>query len=243
MDTLFVALQQQSSREWIPVGRLDREPGGFRFAYTRGALRVEGFRPFGRMENLHSAYRSGELFPLFSNRVLTRSRPEYARYIMWTGLPENAVDDPMNILAVTGGLRGTDQMELFPYPSKSPDGRLKIDFFARGMRFFAEPNVLAADRLMPGTKLFVMHDLQNEFDEFALCLRTGDPSYLVGYVPKYYTRDICKLLREKPDDLKIVVKQVNVGAPLSMRLLCSLEASWPENFEPFADNVDLQVLA
>ncbi|MGF6697598.1 hypothetical protein OKW38_002210 [Paraburkholderia sp. MM5496-R1] len=243
MDTLFVALQQSSSREWIPVARLDREQGGFRFAYTQGALRVEGFRPFGRMDNLHTAYRSAELFPLFANRVLTRSRPEFSRYLKWTGLPEHAVDDPMNILAVTGGLRGTDQIELFPYPSKSVDGKLNIDFFARGMRFFADPNVRAADELMPGTKLFVMHDLQNEHDEFALCLRTGDPSYLVGYVPKYYTRDICRLLRDQPNDLKITVKQVNAGAPLSMRLLCSLKATWPETFEPFADNKDLKALA
>jgi hypothetical protein len=195
------------------------------------------------MDNLHTAYRSAELFPLFSNRVLTRSRPEFARYLQWTGLPEGAVEDPMNILAVTGGLRGTDQIELFPYPTETEDGKLRIDFFARGMRFFADPNVRAADELMPGTKLYVMHDLQNEYDEFALCLRTGNPSYLVGYVPKYYTRDICKLLHQKPCDLKITVKQVNAGAPLAMRLLCSLEATWPDWFEPFADNSDLKVLA
>jgi hypothetical protein len=87
----------------------------------------------------------------------------------------------MSILAVTGGLRGTDQIELFPYPSKTVDGKFNIDFFARGMRFFADPNVRAADELMPGTRLFVMHDLQNEHDAFALCLRTGDPSYLENH--------------------------------------------------------------
>ncbi|WP_157648865.1 HIRAN domain-containing protein [Burkholderia ubonensis] len=243
METLFVAWQQASSREWIPVARVDRDESGYRFVYTKGAQRAEGFRPFGRMDDLSAAYHSDQLFPLFSNRLLTRSRPEFSRYFQWTGLPSTSVDDPLRILAVTGGLRGTDRIELFPLPHKSEDGRLKIDFFARGMRHFAEPNIEAADKLVPGARLYVMHDLQNEHDRFALCLRTDDPSYLVGYCPKYYTSDICTLLAKDPASVKITVKQVNLRAPLTMRLLCSLDATWPNDFVPFAQNADIEALA
>ncbi|RQZ89941.1 hypothetical protein DF053_08840 [Burkholderia cepacia] len=243
MQTLFVATQQSSTREWVPVARLDRDADGFRLVYTRGAMRAEGFRPFGRMDDLHGVYRSTDLFPLFANRVLTRSRPEFSNYFRWTGLPTDFKDDPLQILAITGGLRGTDPIEVFPLPERTSDGRLRIDFFVRGMQYFASPNVEAANLLQAGTRLYMMHDLQNEYDRYALCLRTGDPAYLLGYLPKYYTHDVCRLLEADAGDVRVTVKQVNSGAPLSMRVLCSLDAPWPEDFEPFSDNADLTPIA
>lgn len=243
METLFVAWQQSSSREWIPVARLDRDQGSFRFAYTNGATRADGFRPFGRMDDLSKVYRSSDLFPLFSNRVLTRSRPEFADYFRWTGLPAASVEDPLSILAVTGGLRGTDPIEVFPLPIRTCDGKLHIDFFARGLRHLAKSNLDAIGELATGFRLYAMRDLQNENDRFALCLRTEAPVHLVGYIPKYYTADICNLLKLDRTNLQVIVKQVNVGAPLSMRLLCTVESDWPSDFQPFATNDDFQPLA
>ncbi len=240
MKTLYVAWQQALSREWIPVARLDQVGDKYRFAYTAGAKRAEAFRPFSRMDDIYRIYESEELFPLIANRVLTKNRPEFPNYVRWTG---ETGTDPLRLLAVTGGLRGTDPIELFPPPSRTESGKLRVDFFARGLRHFAEPNLRAADELIAGARLYVMRDLQNEHDQFALCLRTADPSYLVGYCPKYYTQDICRLLDAFPDKLAITVKQVNVGAPLSMRLLCSLTSEWPEGFVPFAMNSDFKMLA
>ncbi len=243
METLFVAWQQASSREWIPVARLDRSENEYLFAYTKGALRAEGFRPFGRMDDLQSVYRSEQLFPLFENRLLTRSRPEFSRYFHWTGLSSDFLHDPLKILSITGGLRGTDRIELFPLPVKNENNKLNIDFFIRGMRHFALPNIEAADKLMTGDRLYVMRDVQNEHDDFALCLRTNDPSYLIGYFPKYYTNDICKLLEKKPRNLNVTVKQVNSTAPLTMRLLCTLDVDWPNDFTPFSSNPDFEPMS
>ncbi|WP_157381437.1 HIRAN domain-containing protein [Burkholderia ubonensis] len=243
MEALYVAWQQPESREWIPVGRLDRHGGIFRFVYTKGAKRASGFRPFGRMVDLDKAYYSDKLFPLFTNRVLTRSRPEFADYFRWTGLPEESMSDPLPILAVTGGLRGTDPIELFAAPVRTEDNKFRVDFFARGLRHVAEPNLRAADELVSGARLFLMHDIQNGFDPFALSLRTSDPSYLVGYCPKYYTKTLYTLLHRDPCGVQVSVKRVNKRAPLSMRLLCSLEADWPEDFAPFVDSDDFAPLA
>ncbi|WP_116136340.1 HIRAN domain-containing protein [Trinickia diaoshuihuensis] len=243
MEALYLAWQQPESREWIPVARLDRQDDVFRFVYTKGAKRASGFRPFGRMVALDKAYYSTELFPLFNNRVLTRSRPEFADYFRWTGLPEESISDPLPILAVTGGLRGTDPIELFAAPARTADNKFKVDFFARGLRHVAEPNLNAADELVAGARLFLMHDIQNGFDPFALSLRTSDPSYLVGYCPKYYTKTLCTLLRRDPSRVYVTVKRVNRRAPLSMRLLCSLQADWPEDFVPFVDSDDFAPLA
>lgn len=240
MKTLFVGWQQASNQEWVPVARLERAAQGYQFSYTKGAARAQAFRPFGRMDDLKKIYQSDQLFPLFANRLLARSRPEFQDYLRWTGLPPEALSDPLTILAVTGGLRGTDPIELFPHPERTPEGRLRMEFFARGLRHFAKPNLLAADELTAGDRLFIVRDVQNAHDRFALCLRTQDPVYLVGYCPKYYTRDICKLFELSTDDVRVTVKQVNVDAPLSMRLLCTLDAPWPDNFSPFSDTPDFE---
>ncbi|HFE38157.1 MAG TPA: restriction endonuclease, partial [Gammaproteobacteria bacterium] len=86
MKSLFIAWQDPESRQWAPVGRLSQRGGRFHFVYTQGAKDFSNFTPFGRMSDLSAEYVSDELFPLFKNRVLTKSRPEYAQYLKWLGL-------------------------------------------------------------------------------------------------------------------------------------------------------------
>ena len=81
MKALFIAWQDSKTRSWSPVGRLTRESGLYHFVYTRGAEKVSNFRPFGRMQDLHKVYQSKELFPIFANRILAKSRPEYQDYL------------------------------------------------------------------------------------------------------------------------------------------------------------------
>lgn len=86
MSSLFVAWRPATPQHagWRPVGRLEHEGGLYRFCYTRGA-RKAGFRPFARMEQLDETYESEQLFPLFANRLLSESRPEYEAYLRWSG--------------------------------------------------------------------------------------------------------------------------------------------------------------
>ncbi len=105
MKTLYIAWQEPEMRQWFPVGELTRAGGLFRFTYTDGALQAqksERFVPFGRMTDLHSSYESEELFPLFANRLLASSRPEFAQFLQWL---DTDVEDPLVILGRTGGLR------------------------------------------------------------------------------------------------------------------------------------------
>jgi len=93
VKALFVAWQDPKTRSWVPVGRLTRDDDLFRFEYTRGAEDMGAdFQPFGAMKDLYSSYVSEALFPLFSNRVLPKSRPEYKTYLQWLGMSESAYD-------------------------------------------------------------------------------------------------------------------------------------------------------
>ncbi len=69
------------SMGWRPVvGELQHDDDLYRFWYTSGA-RKPGFRPFAQMEQLDQVYESETLFPLFANRLLSESRPEYEAYL------------------------------------------------------------------------------------------------------------------------------------------------------------------
>lgn len=242
MDTLFVAWQDQATREWIPVGRLARSSRTYTFAYTRGALRAAPrFQSFGRLSDIYATYESDTLFPVFANRVISRSRPEYSDYLRWIGLDE-LTPDPLSVLALTGGVRGTDSIELFPQPRRTEDGLYRITFFARGLRHLPKTSLEAISRLAPRTALKLLRDCQNGFDEFALCLATMPPSHLVGYCPKYYARDISNFLTEDSRAVDVQVKCVNTDAPLDMRLLCTVSAPWREGYIPFADHSDFEPL-
>ena len=115
-NVLFVACRSGDSAggRWGPVARLEHGLTGYRFLYTRGAKTLPGFEPFTEMPRLNDVYESDELFPLFANRLLSEKRPEYQAYLTWGGFDPNDPPDPLALLAVTGGRRATDQLEVFP---------------------------------------------------------------------------------------------------------------------------------
>jgi hypothetical protein len=237
MNSLFVAWQQPTTREWIPVARLDWDGGEYRFSYTQGALRAESFEPFGRMKELKAIYRSETLFPFFSNRLISKSRPEYEDYLTWMNF-DASNSAPIFVLGMTGGVRGTDSIELFPMPSRNAAGTLEIEFFARGLRHFNKTCVNAANSLKQGDRLRLVRDPQNDADAFALFMRTENPIHLLGYVPRFYAKDLGVLLQRFPAEVIVRVQRVNPDAPLSMRLLCSASAPWPDDFMPFKEDQD-----
>jgi hypothetical protein len=234
MKALFVAWQEPNSRRWVPVGRLTYENGTYRFVYTRGAKESKNFTPFGRMVDLDAAYVSEVLFPLFANRVLPKSRPEYQDYLRWMGLSEKDHDD-LEVLARTGGLRATDTLEMFPCPEPTKNNSYEVFFFSHGLRHLIPENQERINSLKYGEELYLMRDVQNPHDPMALLMRTSDPMSLVGYCPRYYSAEFTRLLEAVgKDTVKVTVEQMNPDAPSQLRLLCKLSAPWPANFAPCA---------
>jgi len=236
MNALFVAWQDPESRSWSPVGRLTHEGDLFKFVYTKGAENLgDRFHPFGAMNDIYSSYVSEVLFPIFANRVLPKSRPEYATYLEWLGMSEAAYD-VMAELSLTGGYRATDTLELFPCPEPTSQNKYIVYFFSRGLRHMHEENQVRANELIKGDRLYLMSDVQNEYDAYALVLRTGEPITLVGYAPRYYSPEFSNIVGEVgQENIKVTVEQVNVLAPLQYRILCKLESPWPANFSPCVD--------
>lgn len=238
MKALFLAYQDQSSRRWTPVARLTRADGEYRLTYTRGALSVSGFAGFGRMQKLDKVFVSKDLFPLFANRVLPKSRPEYADYLEWLGLSPETHDD-LEELARTGGLRATDSLELIPCPEPTANNEYEAFFFIRGIRHFPSEVADRCSRLEKDERLYLMSDFQNQHDPYALLLRTGDPISAIGYSPKYYAKDFNLLAANDPMHYTPVVRveRVNLDAPMQYRVLCRITAPWPKFFEACSSEI------
>lgn len=186
------------------------------------------------MENLEEVYESDDLFPIFKNRMLPKSRPEYDAYLRWSGFDPADPPDPIAILGVTEGIRQTDMIELFPCPAPDESGCYMNKFFLHGLRYMPEPARARVLQLEPEEPLFPMADLFNPADPYAVALRTvkGD-RLMLGYVPRYLAHDVWKILQGcDPDFITVSVYRVNPDAPLQQRLLCRMQSCWPEGFQP-----------
>jgi hypothetical protein len=241
MRTLFLAWQDPDRRRWYPVGRLTSSGGLYTFVYTKGAEQAHaqaGFQPLASFPELLTAYISDNLFPLFTNRVLPQTRPEYAEFVQWLSLPMTE-HDPIGILARSGGRKVTDSLEVFPEPERDVSGKYLTHFLLHGLSHMPESAVQRASRLSQGETLLVMRDFQNPRDPEAIALRTAETFehdlYIVGYVPRYLRGDILKLMNlgSSPE---VVVQRVNPSpAPVQYRVLCKAVMPWPEGFEPFSE--------
>jgi hypothetical protein len=204
----------------------------YRFSYTRGALNP-GFKPFRGMDDLHQVYESEELFPLFANRLLSESRPEYEAYLRWSGLDVSNPPDPIVVLAITEGIRETDAIEVFPCPARDAAGRYLNKFFLHGIRWLPSAAAERVGTLTERERLLLMLDFQNEYDSQAVAVRTALELTMIGYVPRYLARDVWHLVqRSEFGSVEVSVVRVNKDAPLQNRLLCLMSAGWPEGFRP-----------
>lgn len=234
-NDLFVAWQDGVGRGIYPVARLrvDDQTGRrqFEFRYIRGAMhaRSRGFSPFPSFPALNGVYRSHELFPFFKNRVMQPNRPDFAGYVTELGLPQEA--DPIALLARSGGTRATDRIEVYAAPASEMDTCI-WHFLLRGIRHLSAAAESRIAGLVPGERLYVVKDVQNEFNPHALLLRSEDKVNL-GYVPDMLLDDLNRL-ECTADNPVVTVDRVNPPpSPVQHRLLCRLRAHWPAGMSPF----------
>jgi hypothetical protein len=234
MSSLFVAWRANEAKDgWGPVGRLEFDSGIYRFCYTRGARSLPQFKPFPQMENIEQVYESEQLFPLFANRLLSKSRPEYDAYLRWGGFDPVIPPDPIAILGVTEGIRQTDSVEVFPCPVPDANGCYLNRFFMHGVRWLPQYAVDRISRLVSGEQLYLMYDGCNNSDPRAAALRTEEERTLIGYVPRYLAHDVWQIFSQcARENISVTVERLNRDAPLQQRVLCRMNSCWPAGFQP-----------
>lgn len=236
MKTLFLAWQAPIVRHWFPVGRLDAEPeqNNYIFQYTRGAndAKKSGFHPLPSFPEIDKCYQSAELFTMFKNRVLHAQRKDFGEYLRTLALEHN---DPIEILAITGGERQTDSFEVFPKISKSSDGSFHCRFFLHGLRYMSELAQQRAMDLREGEELGVSLELTNPETGIAIQLTSRDYAF-VGWAPRYLVKDLLKTSADFQRIKATVIKVNTSEVPVNRRVLIEFQGHLPANIEPMTDN-------
>ncbi len=233
--TLFLAWKDPISPNWFTIGRLTFDRNIYQFVYTQGVKEAEekcAFTPLLSFPRLDEVYTSTYLFPVFANRVMSRSRPDYSRFIEQLDLL-NDDPSPMAILARSGGERVTDTFAVFPDPEVDKEGQYNLYFFSQGLRHLPSSAIDRIDRFEAGETLWLAREFHNPYEDRALISNTGD-RYIVGYCPRYLLAEVFELL---PHDvnLKVRVERVNKPTtPFQFRLLCKLSIHALDDFRPFS---------
>ncbi|WP_375725036.1 hypothetical protein LXN10_06385 [Arcobacter sp. KX21116] len=232
-NKLILVWRNPNTRMWTGVGLLEYKNNKYYFNYTNGA-KIDKFIPFGQMNQLNETYVSDELFPIFKNRLLSKSRPEYEDFLSWLDIKKEENNDLLE-LARSRGIRATDELQLFPVPEKNEKGMYEVLFFSHGISHIAKHYLERLPKLKKNDRLLILKDIQNESDPLALALRTkNDPVELLGYCPSFFVDDFNRLFElNNTNNVQVVVQKVNLDAPLQLTLLCKLTTKWPDNFQPF----------
>lgn len=123
----------------------------------------------------------------------------------------------------SGALRSTDQLQMFKRVDVEYDGSFEHVFFAHGLRHLSEGASGRVLSLEKGEQLRLCLDLQNPFDDDAVLIRADAPAEIVGYCPRYISKDISDLLLSGNSDVSIYVENLSASAPTNYRLMCRLQ--------------------
>jgi hypothetical protein len=235
---LYVGWRDPETERIWPVGLLVRREGQtgavrFIFAYLELAPQLERFRPFASFPDLHAVYESPSLFPMFTNRIMPRERPDYAAHLERLDLPGEP--EPFEVLQRSGGFRATDRVEVFPEPEVDPaTGRLRCLFFSRGIDHI-EGGSEAVSLLQVGDPLSLVDEPDNPVNPRALLLHAPSGS-IVGYAPDYLVEFLHEVRELCDGDVSVRVEHVNPPeTPPHLRLLCGVESCTPAGYRPFSE--------
>ncbi|WP_281649100.1 HIRAN domain-containing protein [Parendozoicomonas sp. Alg238-R29] len=241
-NSVYLAWQSTSTREWHVVGLLKEHDSGYSFNYTKGARLSDKFIPFSGMENFEKTYVSDALFPLFKNRILSSRRPEYPSFLKWIGLEEKDAT-AINVLGRSGGLRSTDKLQMFKRFEIDKNGNFEQIFFAHGVSHLQKSASERVSQLKSGDKLKFCLDNQNDYDKYAVLIRADNPAEIVGFCPRYISRDINKLLTQYKSNIAVSVESLCDDAPSNYRLMCKVKGSIdPEEIINFMSHEEFQLI-
>lgn len=240
MKTLFVAWQDTAvTRAWYPIGRLDADIAKpkFEFRYTHGAEtaeRVAGLKALDAFPDLHKIYKSPDLFPLFKNRIMAAGREDFKDYVQQLGL-DPAKANPLDILALTGGERQTDNLEVFPMIKRDKNGDFACRFFLHGWRHV---NEAAQERLMSlheGEALRVAIELNNPVTNVAVQLQTSEDYHMIGWAPRYLVGDLFHAICDAPNAIHARIVKINpTPAPAKQRVLIEIKGRLATDYQPMS---------
>ena len=219
---LWLIWQDSKTRLRHIVGKLWIKKGKYYFAYNKDGLKSsakQGFQLHPAFPHYRVVYKSENLFPAFAMRLPNKDRPDYIQILKKYDL--NPDDSDFDILTATGGRLATDNYEFVPAFYGCDNYQLNHEFFVAGWRYWEGPT-LSEGELVPGNRLLIEPEPENEYDKFALQVKTND-GVKIGYIPVFYSKIIYHYIAKGCNcDLEIVNFDPNKESQeiLKVKLIC-----------------------
>lgn len=229
---LAVTWQHPLTRRTTAVGLLTHVDTTYRFCYLHSASTVEGFQPFLGFPDLERRYAAAALFPLFAQRVMHPSRPDFDRYRRALGLDVDSSDWAM--LGRSQGQREGDAIRVFPEPDVNEAGVTSSTFFVSGLgdRMREDPRVEPAlVRLIVGNRLRLLEERATAEDTRAL-LVVEHTGVALARVPGLLLSHLDEIRSHGEPELSVV----DTNGPnvlRAYRLLVMLHGTAPVGYRPF----------
>ena len=104
-----------------------------------------------------------KLLPVLKNRLLSESRPEYRRFLEWSGFNPDDPPEPLLLLGVSEGIRKTNAITVFFKPAPDSHGCYRNFFFVHGIRYKPKSTELITN-LHSGDRLTMRPEPANPVD-------------------------------------------------------------------------------
>lgn len=190
-NEMWLIWKEPKSRRRYRVGILWYDKNYY-FKYTNPELDEAlkaGFRFFPGFEDLEQIYQNEELFINVATRLPNINRPDYLELLNAFGL--NSTSTELDILRATKGRLITDNYEFVPAFDEN-----KIEFDVAGTNH-SKDIVKCKNIIAVNDKLNLELEPDNISDKYAIKVMLNKNSKLfhLGYVPRYYSKDLTNLLK------------------------------------------------
>lgn len=210
-DELWLIWKDPISRRRYKVGTLIKNFNKYKFSYVNPELddaKLVGFKYFPGFEDLTKVYESEKLFVNIATRLPNDTRPDYLEILNCYNLDTDS--DNFEILKATRGRTYTDNYEFVPAFDPS-----KIEFDVAGTSHCNDIEE-CKNYLKVNKKLYLEHEPENPKDKNAIKIifKENDKSYHLGYVPRYYSRELLEELK-KGIQYSAMIQSLNLESQMS----------------------------
>jgi len=190
---MWLIWKHPETRRRYKIGNLNYDGKMYTFKYVNpeldDALEV-GFNYFPGFEDINKIYISDVLFANIETRLPSSSRNDYLEILNSYNLAHNATK--FEILKATKGRLLTDNYEFVPVFDNN-----KVEFDVAGTRHCVDVDD-CKKIIKVNDRLLLELESENKYDKYAIktILKKNGREYHLGYVPRYYSKELTELLKE-----------------------------------------------
>ena len=185
-NSLWLVWRDWDNKDKYLIGELSYDNNIYKFIYLDSVKEAmeEGFDYYPSFDDLDKVYESKELFSNIKIRLPNPKRPDYLEILNNFDLNCNSTE--MEILEKTGGRLLTDTFEFVPSFNKNG----VVEFEVINTNSFIDDKL--NDMVVDDNLEFEIEDK----DSLKVNYLKEKDKYQIGYVPRFYSKEIVKLLNK-----------------------------------------------